>query len=108
MSQSVGINEFMDLLHMRYASPFSVLDEIITNADFEKWVEWFLNKVAEEKDENTLWEYFLHRVFDKSFNEFKAEIESERQQKKGMDEAKKEEIMQKSDAILHGFAPEKI
>ncbi len=99
----------MDLLHKRYAGPFSLLDSLIENEQFNEYVQFLLNKEAEDKNNQMLWEYYLHKVYDKSFNEFKEEmlVKSEGESKKNdaTDEAKRNEIIKKSKAILEGFAP---
>lgn len=97
----------MDLLHQRYASPFSLLDEVIIQCQFNKWVERFLNKTAQEKDDTMLWEFFLHKIYDKSFAEWKAELngKSPSSQQIAMDEANKEKIIKQSQNILNGFMP---
>lgn len=56
----------MDLLFHRYASPFLLLDQIIPTGDFSEFVTTFL-KI---NDEETQWQYFLAKVFDKSFDDF--------------------------------------
>lgn len=94
------------MLHKRYASPFFLLDNLIINEQFNEYVQFFLNKEAEEKNDAMLWEFFLHKVYDKSFKEWKEEIKSESQSKDATNEAKKEEIIAKSNAILQGFVPQ--
>ena len=60
----------MDLLFSRYASPFLLLDQMILTDRFSAFVSELLRIRNEEKDEQTLWEFFLHKVFDKSYAEF--------------------------------------
>lgn len=97
----------MDLLSKRYASPFSLLDNLIQAEQFNEWVTYFLNKQVQEDDDKKMWEFFLHKVFNKSFNEWKTEATTG--QSGGavgvMDEAKKEKIIESSEAILNGFNP---
>ncbi len=95
----------MDLLHQRYASPFSLLDYLICSKQFNTWVEQFLNKVHTETNDRKLWEFYLHKVHDKSFEDWKESLKREAGQGDVMDEAKKEEIIEKSTAILNGFHP---
>lgn len=101
----------MDLLHKRYASPFSLLDKLIENKQFNEYVPFLLNKEAKDRDEQLLWEYYLHKVFNKSFNEFRketfAQSEGESKKNDATDEAKRNEIIEKSNAILNGFVPTK-
>lgn len=99
----------MDLLFKKYASPFSLLDEVIKVSQFEDWVVFFLKKQDAEKNEHTMWEFYLHKVYDKNFQEWKKEVTNTTTDSSGtvvaMDEAKKEEIIQNSKSILDGFNP---
>ena len=95
----------MDLLSKRYASPFSLLDNLIQAEQFNEWVESFLNKQAQEDNDKKMWEFFLHKVFDKSFDEWEKEAKTDQASNTVgvMDEAKKEEIIKRSEDILNGF-----
>lgn len=95
----------MDLLHQRYASPFSLLDYLICTKQFNTWAEQFLNKVNAEKNERKLWEFYLHKVHDKSFDDWKKSLEARAGQGDVMNEAEKEKIIEKSTSILNGFQP---
>lgn len=97
----------MDLLSKRYASPFSLLDNLIQAEQFNEWVEYFLNKQAQEDNDKKMWEFFLHKVFDKSFDEWEKEAKTGQASNTVgvMDEAKKEEIIKRSEGILNGFNP---
>lgn len=93
----------MDLLHKRYASPFFFIDNLIENCGFNDYVQYLLNKVQEEKNQAMEWEFYLHKVHDRSFNEWKAEMRSQTIRSDVMTEAKKEEIVSRSEAILNSF-----
>lgn len=98
----------MDLLHQRYASPFSLLDYLICTKQFSEWVEQFLNKVNKEKNDRKLWEFYLHKVHDKSFDDWKKSLEVKPGKNDDvMDEAEKQKIVEKSTSILNGFQPTK-
>lgn len=56
----------MDLLFRRYASPFALLDQMIRVGALGEFVELH----NEEAREKATWEFFLHKVFDKSYQEF--------------------------------------
>lgn len=60
----------MDLLFKKYASPFLLLDGMITTGRFSEFVDRFI----EIHNEDTTWEFYLHKVQDKSYAEFKDEI----------------------------------
>lgn len=96
----------MDLVSKRYSSPFSVITEYIQNIEFDDWVSFIIKKDLEEKEEQRLWEFFLAKVDDKSFNDFKNELKSESASSDVMNEAKREEIIEKSNDILKSFQPQ--
>ena len=53
----------MDLLFRRYASPFLLLDEVIKNNRLSE----FVAEVMKSENERQTWEFYLHKVFDKSY-----------------------------------------
>lgn len=60
----------MDLLFKRYASPFLLIDNLITTKRFLEFVLEFVN-IANDADIYDVW---LHRVYDKNYPEFKEEV----------------------------------
>ena len=70
----------MDLLFTRYASPFVLLDGLILTTSLNNFVNEFFNIVNEERKEKSQWEFFLHKVYDKSWSEFSKEIEQSENQ----------------------------
>lgn len=56
----------MDLLFNRYASPFSLLDTYISVGGLNE----FIFDLYESVNEDKLWEFYLHKVYDKSWGEF--------------------------------------
>ena len=92
----------MDLLFTRYASPFVLLDNLIANASLSTFIDDFFKFIGEEKQEETTWEFFLHKVFDKSWKEFCEEIES-------TNKAEKVDVgatIKKSHDMLNNFTPD--
>jgi len=63
----------MDLLFKRYANPYIFLDSMLESGCFDEAV----SKIWKFDQEDISWEYFLHKVWDKSFDEFKNEISLE-------------------------------
>ena len=66
----------MDLLFKRYASPYSFIQGMIDTGRFEEFVTNFVLTVNKEKSDKTDWEFFLHKVFDKSYNEWQEEVKT--------------------------------
>lgn len=65
----------MDLLFKRYASPFLLIDQLILTNSLDKFIDDLFKFMGEEKQEQTKWEFFLHKIYDKSWKEFCNEIE---------------------------------
>ena len=95
----------MDLLYQRYASPFSFMDGMIQTGRFCDFVYEFMNTTNREKNEEAEWEYYLHKVFDKSFNEFKEEIRNNSENQE-MSKEQIETTVTDSLNILKNFKPE--
>lgn len=88
----------MDLLFHRYASPFLLLDQIIPSGDLSD----FISTVWEIRDEEMQWQYFLSKVFDKSFDDFREALKSQ----KVMSQEEIETTIQDSINIMNSFIPE--
>jgi hypothetical protein len=91
----------MDLLFKRYASPFLLLNGYIQTGRFCEFIFEFAGAV-QESDE---WEVYLHKVWDKSYSEFKESIETA-QKNQNMSELDFETTLQNSMNILNNFNPE--
>jgi len=96
----------MDLLHQRYASPFSFLDRMIESGRFDEFIIGFYTAVNKEKSEKLEWEFFLHKVYDKSFNEFREENKTT-SENQNMSSQTIEDIINQSKNIMRNFNPER-
>ena len=67
----------MDLLFVRYASPFILLDGLILTNSLKNFVDDFFDFINEDRE----WEFFLHKVYDKSWSEFSNEMKQSENQK---------------------------
>ena len=94
----------MDLLFKRYASPFSFMDGMIETGRFEEFVESFVVTVNKEKEEKTNWEFFLHKVFEQSYEEFVESIKVNNETK-NMSVRTIETTVEDSMNILKNFNP---
>lgn len=64
----------MDLLAKRYASPFSVIDEMIKAGRFYDFVVEINNIISEETYESQLWDIWLHKIFNMDWGEWRESI----------------------------------
>ena len=88
----------MDLLFKRYASPFVLLDSLILTNSLNSFIDDFIDFVKEDNE----WEFFLHKVYDKSWSEFSDSVkQSENQEPIDLGAT-----LNKSKNILNNFTPE--
>lgn len=91
----------MDLLFKKYADPFSLVDGYIQTARFAEFIDAF----CEQKMEDDRWEFFLHKVWDKSYAEF-CEALQVSQDLQSMSEMDIEATVKNSMNILGNFIPD--
>lgn len=93
----------MDLLAQRYAGPFLMLDEFIKLHQLHNFTMEVLNNIAEEKIHDARWQFYLHKIFDMSFEDYVKLCEQ-----KPEPEMSHEEIgntINESKMMLEGFIP---
>lgn len=95
----------MDLLFKRYADPFLFMDQMLLTGRFNEFVVEMQKITAKEKDDQATWEFFLAKVHDKSFNEFKQDLVASINAN-NVTEADLEATVKESWTILDGFNPE--
>ena len=91
----------MDLLFKRYADPFSLMDGYIRTSRLCEFIYAFI----EQKTEDDRWEYFLHKVWDKTYPEFCEALQTS-QDLQRMSDDDIETTVKKSMDILGNFNPE--
>ena len=96
----------MDLLSKRYASPYFVLNGIIQTGRLLEFVDEILQITEQEKEDRANWEFFLHKVFEGSFNDF-LEEQKINKQNQNLSVRTIETTIQHSKDILNNFNPEK-
>lgn len=102
-----GEIRFLDILYQRYGNPVSLLNGMLATRRFCGFVETFVELYKNDQLEKTRWEYWLHRVFDQSYQDYVQSL--------GMNQApaaptRKEQIkaVQQSMKILDGLCPAKV
>lgn len=94
----------MDLLFKRYADPFSFINGMILTGRFHEFVVSMWNTETKEQNDREIWEFYLHRVLDKSFDDFKEELRINAENR-NMSERTIETTVQHSMNILQNFNP---
>lgn len=93
----------MDMVFHRYTSPMVIMDKMILTGRFTEFVNEFVKIRNEELEDQTKWEFWLHRVVDQSFKDF-LEKTSEREAEIITEDIAKNTVKE-SWSILQGFVP---
>lgn len=88
----------MDLLFKRYANPFILLDSCILTGRLTDFILEFIDVHNDE----TMWDVWIHRVHDKSFEEFKNSCSS---RQNFMSDDDLETTIKDSKSMLNNFIP---
>ena len=92
----------MDLLFSRYASPFVLLDTLIFINSTSDFINEMFETINKEREEQTQWDFFLHKVYNKTWKEFIDEINISNEEK----EIDLGATLNKSKSMLKNFTPE--
>ena len=102
----------MDLLYTKYANPMDFIHLYIKQGRFGEFVSNILEidykrkqEEAEKENDRELWEFYLHKVYDKSFKDFKESLRNSNSEVLGMTDKEVEETKQHVSDILKRFAP---
>lgn len=71
----------MDQLFKRYADPFLLINNLIQTSSFSNFIDDMFNFIYEEMEEKTQWEFFLHKIFNETWGDFRDRIKSEENSK---------------------------
>lgn len=96
----------MDLLFKRYASPFLFIEGMLQTGRFSEFVSEFIHTINVENEDETSWEFFLHKVQEGSFASFKDELETNRLNQ-NISKTEIDNTVQHSIDILNNFNPER-
>lgn len=92
----------MDLLFHRYASPYFLIDQMISVESFSGFVQELHDRTEEER----LWEFYLHKVQGQSFEEFKGTLNGQSNNSVDMSKTDIETTLNNSFEITQGFIPD--
>lgn len=94
----------MDQLYKRYADPFSFMNGMIQTGRFSEFVSEFMKTINKEMEDDLDWDFFLHKVWEGTFQEFKEEIETNKKNQ-SLDKQTIETTVKGSLNILGNFNP---
>ena len=77
------------------------MDSLIENNQFSDFISTMINN----RNDELLFEVWLHKCYDKTFNEFKASLNTDNDQVEYFSEDEIKTTINKSKDILSGFTP---
>lgn len=96
----------MDLLSQRYASPFLILDDFIRLHQLYEFTLEVMGIMAEEKKHEARWQYYLHKVYNMTFEDYVKACDSQSEKEQNMTHEEIGNIINDSKMILDGFVPQ--
>lgn len=95
----------MDLLAQRYASPYLILDDFIRLRQLHEFIVSILTRIADEKVQDVRWDFWLHRVYNMTFEDYVRKCE-EPEKLNDINYTEIGGILSDSKNLLDGFVPE--
>ena len=89
------------MLYQRYSNPLMLLNQFVETGRLDEFVLEFIDIRNQEMKEKVQWEYFLHKVFDMSWEEYASATKTPKKQEADMD--KVEAQVKASLEILENF-----
>lgn len=94
----------MDQVSKRYSDPCFFMDGMIQTCRFSEFVSEFIQTINQEREDQLDWEFFLHKVWEGTFQEFKDGIKANRENQ-SMSKRTIETTVKNSMDILKNFNP---
>ena len=94
----------MDLLSQRYADPYLILNDFIRLGRLHEFSQEIMKTILEEKINEIRWDYYLHKVWDMSFEEYVASCDGSKKQDETMQAEDAVNIIKDSNRILEEFS----
>lgn len=94
----------MDQVSQRYSDPCFFMDGMIQTCVFSEFVREFIKTVNQEIEDKFDWEFFLHKVWEGTFQEFKDDIKTNKEHQ-NMSKRTIEATVKNSMDILKNFNP---
>lgn len=83
----------------------TLLNGMIISNRFKEFVVEFIRIYNADAEEKTMWEFYLHRVYDISFNDFMSKVKHKQTATAGEDREKIIKAIADSQKILAEFKP---
>ena len=89
-------------MFQRYANPMIIIDKMIRAGRFTEFVQEVMKIRNQEMIEKARWEFWLHKVFELSFDEYIAKLDGTEEV---LSDDEMEATVKESMGIINGFCP---
>ena len=93
------------MLFQRYASPMVILDKMIQAGRLTEFIQEFVKIRNQELEDQTRWEFWLHKVFDMTFKDFLSKTEEAAETEEVLPDDVLQATVLESMGIINGFCP---
>ena len=93
------------MLFQRYASPMVILDKMIQTGRFLEFVCEFIRLRNEDLEDQTKWEFYLHKVFNMTYQDYLAQTGGTAGTGDDMTPDALQSTVKESMGIINGFCP---
>lgn len=82
-----------------------IIDKMILTGRFAEFVQEFVRITNNELVDQARWEFWLHRIFDMSFEEYLSKVDSTKETEEVLPDDVLEATIMDSMGIINGFCP---
>ena len=82
-----------------------IIDKMILTRRFAEFVQEFVRITNKELVDQARWEFWLHRIFDMSFEEYLSKVDSTKETEEVLPDDVLEATIMDSMGIINGFCP---
>lgn len=93
------------MLFSKYGSPLVLLDRMIATRRLSEFVNEFVKIRNEDTEEQTAWEFWLHRVYDMPYKDFMSRMNSRKEYEELPSQDALESTVKESWGIINSFCP---
>lgn len=93
------------MLFSKYSSPLILLDMMIATRRLAEFVNEFVKIRNEDTEEQTAWEFWLHKVYDMTYKEFVSQMNNRKEYTEIPSQIALESTVKESWGIINSFCP---
>lgn len=93
----------MDIAFSRYANPMLLFNQMIRTGRLTEFVNELIKIRNEENENQTLWELWLHKVYDKTYANFLNEVHPQKDTGEKLSDDVVKATINESMGIINGF-----